>query len=307
MLNARRLKNGWIKRIEEIIYRYYTLANAVKPEANMITKTIDAVSFELKDDFDFSFISQFGTVFAVFDQQDSGNLCFGVQGKDKKLFLKMAGASTTRSRVSSREAIEKLKSTVAVYEDLRHPVLTNLLDHKELSNGYVTVFEWFEGKCMGRQYGLFDKFISLPTTEKMRIYNDILLFHKHVSNCGYVAIDFYDGSIMYDFDKRIMRICDIEFYHKKPCINTIGRMWGSSQFMSPEEFQLGAEIDEKSNVFMLGAAAFLLFGGGRDRSFEHWTAGEGLYKVALKAISPDRELRHHSIAGYIRDWNSAIS
>ena len=35
----------------------------------MITKTIDQITFRLKKDFDFSFIDEYGTVFAVFDQQ----------------------------------------------------------------------------------------------------------------------------------------------------------------------------------------------------------------------------------------------
>ncbi|MDQ7092891.1 serine/threonine protein kinase [Desulfosporosinus sp. PR] len=273
----------------------------------MVTKVIDKVTFELKDDFDFSFISQYGTVFAVFDKQDSGNLCFGVQYRDRKLFLKMAGASTIRSRVSNKEAIDRLKSTVIIYEDLRHPKLINLIDHKAINDGYLTIFEWFEGECMGRQYNSFDKFIALPTNEKLHIYNDILLFHQHVNKCNYVAIDFYDGCIMYDFLKGQTMICDIEFYHKKPYFNPIGRMWGSSQHMSPEEFQLGAEVDEKSNVFLMGATAFQLFGGGRDRSFEKWSANKDLFKIATKGINPDRKLRYCSIDEYINDWNSAKS
>ena len=272
-------------------------------EASMITKIIDNVSFELKDDFDFSFITQYGT---VFDKQDSGNLCFGVQEGDRKLFLKMAGASTTRSRVSNKEAIDRLKSTVTIYEDLRHPKLISLIDHKAIDNGYLTIFEWFEGECMGRQYNYFDKFIALPVNEKLHIYNDILLFHQHVSKCN-VAIDFYDGCIMYDFSRCRTMICDIEFYHKKPYFNPIGRMWGSSQHMSPEEFQLGAVIDEKSNVFLMGATAFQLFGGGRDRSFEKWGASKDLFYIATKAINEDRKLRYLSIEEYISAWNDAKS
>ena len=64
----------------------------------MVTKIIDGVSFELKkEDFDFDFLSEYGKVFIVFDKQDSGYLCFGVQNGNKKLFLKMAGAPTIRS------------------------------------------------------------------------------------------------------------------------------------------------------------------------------------------------------------------
>lgn len=271
----------------------------------MVTKVIDEVSFELKEDFDFSFLSQYGSVFTVFDKQDSGNLCFGVKDGDRKLFLKIAGTSTTKSRASKEEAIDRLISTITIYEDLQHPNLIQLIDHKPIDGGYLAIFEWFDGACMGRQYSSFDKFIALPINEKLCIYNDILVFHQHVHICNYVAIDFYDGCIMYDFEKHRTMICDIEFYHKKPYFNPIGRMWGSSQHMSPEEFQLGAEIDERSNVFLMGATAFQLFGGGRDRALDKWSAGKHLFNVASKAINADRNLRYPSIDAYISDWKKS--
>lgn len=216
---------------------------------SLITKVIDQVTFDLNKDFDFSFISEYGEVFTVFDKQDSGNLCFGVKNGNTKLFLKIAGAATIRSRVSEESAINRIKETVQIYEDLRHPKLIELIDHKEINNGYLLVFPWFEGECMGKQYGLFDKFISLPINEKLSVYDDILIFHKHVNKCGYIAIDFYDGCIMYNFDTHEAMICDIEFYRRKPVVNSMGRMWGSGRYMSPEEFKLNEEIDERSNVF----------------------------------------------------------
>jgi hypothetical protein len=37
-------------------------------------------------------------------------------------------------------------------------------------------------------------------------------------------------------------------------------MWGSSKFQSLEEYKLGADIDEITNVYCAGAFAFALFG-----------------------------------------------
>jgi hypothetical protein len=42
------------------------------------------------------------------------------------------------------------------------------------------------------------------------------------------------------------------------------------RFMRPEEFILGAEIDEHSNVYTIGLMAFALLGGMLDRSFVKW-------------------------------------
>lgn len=274
----------------------------------MITKTIGGVSFDLQEDFDFEFLSDYGRVFKVYDQQDSGNLCFGVQSAERKRFVKLAGASTMRSNTSPDEVVSRMKGTISIYEDLSHPTLIQLIEHKEVNGGYITVFDWFEGDCMGRQYESYARFETLPLTEKLNIFHEIVLFHIHVHSRGYIAIDFYDGCILYDFERKQMMLCDIEFYSKnKPIINTMGRMWGSSRYMSPEEFQKGAVIDERSNVYLMGATAFQLFGGGTDRSREAWRAGDELYPIAWKAVQAKKEERYSSINEFHSAWTDALA
>lgn len=269
----------------------------------MVVKNLDGISFKLKDKFDFSFIFQYGRVFCVFHEQDSGNICFGVQKNDENFFIKVAGALTIKYDGKPKAAIERLKCAIPIYEDLKHKNLIELLEHREIYNGYIAVFRWVDGECMGKQYKSWHKFKNLPLHEKLKIFDDILLFHKHVNDSDYIAIDFYDGSIMYNFDMHKTTICDIDFYRKKPVTNTMGRMWGSSRFMSPEEYQFGADIDEVTNVYLMGATAFVLMGGELDRSFEKWEANKALFEVASKAISKDRKERFQSIDEFISTWN----
>ena len=272
----------------------------------MITKTVGQVTFNLKQDFDFSFIAEYGTPFVVFDRQDSGNLCFGVQNAEEKLFLKIAGAATVDGSVTPEASVERLISTIKMYEDLEHPSLTKLLAHKPINGGYLLVFEWFDGTSWGKQYGTYEQIRALPIEEKLGIYKQILAFHNHVNQKGYIAIDFYDGSILYNLDTHQTMVCDIEFYRKKPVVNTMGRMWGSSRYMAPEEFVLGAEIDERTNVFGMGATAFCLFGAELDRSVEKWQLSQALYNVAIKATNAERQNRYAGMAEYIYAWESAL-
>jgi len=256
----------------------------------------DSVPYKLKAPFDFTFLEKYGKVFKVFDDQDSGNICFGVADGENKYFVKFAGAPTERSRISTEEAVERIKSTVPIYRDLAHPVLTRLVNAEKIGGGFVMVFEWTDAECMGRQYPLSrEKFMQMPLDTKLRVFDEILKFHAYVAKQGYVAIDFYDGCIMYDFKIDRTTLCDIEFYAKTPYNNLIGRMWGSSRFMSPEEFELGAVIDEITNVYTMGATAFAFFGDERDRSIEKWKLSKGLFDVAKKAVSDDRCKRHQSI------------
>ncbi len=85
----------------------------------------------------------------------------------------------------------------------------------------------------------------------------------------------------------------------------MGRLWGSKRFMSPEEFQLGANIDEKTNVFNMGAIAFGLVGGELDRSYAKWDANLALYEVALRAVQENREERYQSVKEFTDAWKEA--
>ena len=148
--------------------------------------------------------------------------------------------------------------------------------------------------------------MQMPTATRLRVLDDILDFHAHVARQGYVAIDFYDGGIMYDFAANRTILCDIEFYEKMPYVNKMGRMWGSGRFMSPEEFTLGATIDEVTNVYAMGATAFEFFGDNHDRCFEKWSLSRKLFDVAKKATSDDRNQRQQSIAQFMIEWKASI-
>lgn len=279
-----------------------------------IKMTIDNMSFQLLEEHDFSWLAELGQVFVVFDQQDSGNLSFGVEKNGIKRFVKYAGAKTIHYNGDPQVAIARLRHAVTSFTELRHPHLVSLVDHFVTENGYAAVFDWFEGENLHPHWSFpppakythpdspFYRFRQLSTDLRIQSLNSIFEFHVDVESKGYVAIDLYDGSILYDFATNTTKICDIDLYHKRPFVNTMGRMWGSKRFMSPEEFEYGADIDERTNVFNMGAIAFALVGGELDRSYDKWEVGRSLYDVAMKAVDPNRENRFSSVAEFYEAW-----
>lgn len=149
------------------------------------------------------------------------------------------------------------------------------------------------------------KFLQMTLETRYQVFEEILEFHIHAAKKGYVAIDFYDGSIMYDFGRHKTILCDVDFYSKTPYINQRGRLWGSSRFMSPEEYQLGAVIDEVTNVYTMGATAFALFGNDRDKCIEEWKVSKELFNVAQKAVSKERDKRQQTIEQLLEEWREA--
>lgn len=267
---------------------------------------IDGLPYKMKAPFDFSFISRYGKVFKVFDDQDSGNICFGTEKDGERYFVKFAGAPTEAYNGSPEDAIERLKSTQPVYENLKHKNLIEFVEAKEINGGFAMAFKWVDGDCMGRMYPAeHRRFMCLPVADRLNVFGDILDFLDYTNSRGYVAVDFYDGSIMYDADNRKTTICDIDFFRKQPCINDMGRMWGSSKFQSPEEYQLGGDIDEVTNVYTAGAMAFALF-GNYNRTRDEWQLSDEAFAVATKAVSDNRNERYQSIKELKDVWEKTL-
>lgn len=273
----------------------------------MVYQEIDGIRFKMGRPFDFSFLKKYGKVFRVYDDQDSGNICFGMENPEGRLFVKFAGAQTAAYDGDVSEAIQRLKATVPVYQSIRHRALIRYRASEEIAHGFVLIFDWADGECMGRMYEESHKVImNLPIEEKLNIYAEVMDFMIEVAKRGYVAIDFYDGSILYDLPTKKVTVCDIDFFRKSPTVNDMGRMWGSSRFMSPEEYERGAAIDEITNVFTVGRMGFSIFTDS-DFSMERWPLSEAAFHVLEKAASPKRCERYTSIAELKAEWLAALN
>lgn len=272
----------------------------------MIYQEIDGIKFKMGRQFNFDFLKKYGKVFQVYDDQDSGNICFGIENKGRKIFVKFAGAQTAAYSGDVFGAIQRLKATVPIYQTIKQKSLIKYITSEEIGEGFAMIFEWADGECMGRMYEKSHEIImKLPLDEKLPIYESAIDFLIDIVTMGYVAIDFYDGSIMYDLSRKEVTICDIDFFRKSPTVNDMGRMWGSSRFMSPEEYKYGEKIDEISNVFTIGKMGFSILTDS-DLSFENFPLSQESFQVLEKATHPDRCERYASIAEFKKHWLKAL-
>lgn len=300
----------------------------------MVQSQLDGVHFQLKEAYDFSWLSSYGKVFAVFDQNDSGNISFGVGNGDEKFFIKAAGYKTVESVRTPEEAVAALKNAMPTYENLKHNNLIELMKHESLGDIYIAVFKWADGDCLFDHWNFetyqrnpqlippFNRFRQLPVSKRLQSAEVLFSFLDTVAKNGYVAVDFYDGSILYDFQSDTTTICDIDFFRKKPAVNDMGEnYWGTKRLKAPEEYRYGADIDEATNVYTLGALLFdLFFGTYTDAevsrryetnaftpcSFQSWELNQASYDVACKAVSPERSERYSSINEFHTAWNAAL-
>jgi serine/threonine-protein kinase len=295
----------------------------------VIIQKIDGIAFEMREAHDFSFLRDYGRVFRVFSRNDSGNISFGVEDGADRYFVKVAGARTAEYDGIPEEAIATLKAAVPLYQALAHPSLIELTDHFVRGDVYAAVFKWADGDCLF-DYWNFDyysenpgiippreRFRALPAEKKLKAFDVMFEFLTHVEAKGYVAVDFNDNNIMYDFDREILTMCDIDFYKKRPLINEIGEgFWGTKRMKAPEEYIPSAEIDGVTTVFTMGAMLMHFFGGYTREEIggmyannafspcrrETWELSDSMYQAAMKAVSPNRADRYPSMEAFWEDW-----
>ncbi|GGF84543.1 hypothetical protein GCM10010913_02490 [Paenibacillus aceti] len=142
--------------------------------SSYFTYHINEVTFQLKDRVDISWLQELGTVFAVFDQQDSGNICFGVKQEGQKKFVKYAGARPMDYQGDPAEAVSRLRNAIPIYYELKHPNLIDIVDHFSVKEGHVAVFQWFNGECLHSHW-------SYPPPAKYTDPNSPFYKYKHLT------------------------------------------------------------------------------------------------------------------------------
>lgn len=270
----------------------------------MIVTELDGLPVHLRAPHDLSFTARWGRVFAVLDQQDSGNLCLGIEGPAGRVFVKYAGARTARYDGVVETAVANLRRSAEVYRALTHPSLVRLRDAVDVGAGHALVFDWTDATPLGRQYDRSHVVRSLPVPARADAVQQIYDFHVHAAARGWVAIDLYDGSVMLDTDGGRVTLCDLDFYEQGPVVNRMGRMWGSTRFMSPEEYRLGAPIDHVTNVFALGALAHTFLGDDATKSREAWVGSDAQFEVAARALRAERDARWPSVEALAEAWRA---
>jgi serine/threonine-protein kinase len=258
-----------------------------------------------------AYLRAVGCVFAVFDErtQDSGNVSYGVRIGDDRYFVKTAGnPDDPQPFLPHPERVSLLRNAVRVSRSCAHPALPRLYQVIEAPGGPLLVYEWLDGEQLGVPRAMrddpqstFQRFRKLPVPEIARALDLVYELHDELARHGWIAVDFYDGCMIYDFDRRVLRLVDLDNYRDEPSTNDMGRMFGSTRFMAPEEFERGAPIDERTTVYTMGrtAAVFLSDGTLARRPFR---GSDALYEVIRRACRDDRSERFPSMAEFSAAW-----
>ena len=277
----------------------------------MVKCKIDNIEFKLREYQDFSWVNDYGIAFLVIDETGSGCISFGVQKDNKKYFIKIAGAKTVEAEISEQESIDLLKDAVEKYKNIHHRNLIKYIDSFNINEFFAVIFEYADGECLFDHWNFekykndstlitpIQKFKKLEISKRLDVVYKLFSFFETFINAGYVAVDFYDSSIIYNFEKDEATFCDIDLFRKLPTKNDLGKdYYGTKRLKAPEENELGATIDELTNEFTLGAIIFDIF--------SNVSNNDKTYNVLLKATNYYRNNRYTSIKEFEAEFRKSL-
>ncbi len=253
------------------------------------------------------FLRSVGMVFAEFGPktQDSGNVSYGVEVGADRFFVKTAGIpGDPLPRLDHPARVALLRSAARLNESVRHPLLPPLYHVIESPDGPMLIYPWLDGELLGvprerrdDPLSSFQRFRALPLSDVLSCLTALFDLHVRLAQAGWIGGDFYDGSLLYDFASKRLWVIDLDSYRDAPFVNDMGRMFGSSRFMAPEEYEMGARIDEQTTVYVMGRTALV---------FLAENGPPALLQVAAQACAPARDARFATMAAFFPAWQHAL-
>lgn len=234
-----------------------------------------------------------GSAFARFDQQDSGCVSYGINVAGLRWFVKTATTADAEASLENALRVHKVcqhPSIVSPARCFRTPTLT-------------LVYPWRDGTVLnhattaGSDRSALERFRQLPADSIEAAITVVLDAHRQVARCGMVAVDFYDGCMLYDFDRNEMLLIDLDQYRPGPFVLDADRLPGSTSYMAPEEFVRGAVIDERTTVFGLGRMIQHLL-----TSDDEWRGTAQQRSIVDAATDHKPEHRHATVSSLLDTW-----
>lgn len=280
---------------------------------------VELVSVATTDESAYAFVRRHCRILATFDDrtQDSGNVSWLVDVGDRRLFVKTAGADEPPPPGASGPYFDHpgrvalLRNAVELARSVDHPVLPPLLNVLESPWGPVLVYAAAPGESVGvpRAHrtdpaSAYQRFARLPAERRLVVFDQLLDVHVALAARDWVALDLYDGCLIVDFATGQLTVVDLDTYRRGPGSNDMGRMFGASRFMAPEEFECGAPIDQRTTVFTLGRLVWH-FGTGLTERPEDFCGPPALAAVVQHAVRPERDERPATVADLGAAWRRA--
>ena len=245
------------------------------------------------------------------DRTDSRSVVLGVETDVGRFVVKHA---------TDAEAVGWLESARRFHADVEHEAIPAVVHHVTTADGLALIEQWAPGEILVDAYdpavlprehpsSTYRRFLDLPADDLAGAIVQLIDAHVAVADAGYVAVDLYDGCVLYDFEQQRLRLIDLDHYRPGPYELDVDRQLGSTSYMAPEELTRGATVDERATVHTLGRMALVYLGCARDAeaNLNDFRGSEEQFAIATAACRRDRAARIPTVRALRDAWSSTLT
>jgi eukaryotic-like serine/threonine-protein kinase len=197
--------------------------------------------------------------------------------------------------VADRKALERFEREVRITATLSHPNTVEIFDYGRAEDGtYYYVMEYLPGLSFGE---LVERHGPLPAGRAVYLLRQVCLALREAHTAGLIHRDIKPSNI---FAARrggmddVAKLLDFGLVRPAatahaPDLSEEDHILGTPLFMSPEQAMGARELDERSDIYSLGAVAYYLLTGRPP--FNEGGAIAVLIAHARDAVTPPSELR----------------
>lgn len=176
---------------------------------------------------------------------------------------------------------------------LNHPNLISVYDFGDIEGMLYIVMEFVHGKAL--YYSSHNK--AIDPSVALNIVSTVCRGLAHAHRGGIIHRDIKPANILLDTDAR-PKIGDFGLAHAVDRNEDNGLVFGTPGYTAPEIYRQDPNVDERSDIFSVGALLYELISGkppGKD-TYNMSTGTDSRIDIIIKkATNPDPELRYADV------------
>lgn len=272
-----------------------------------VTVPVDGQEVLLREDYDFSWLADFGRVFVVLQGSVSGCLGFGVEKDGARHYLRHAGALPHGFFGDPAVAVREMRDAEALYARVRHPALNPLLSAHDVGEGRVQVFPWLDGYPLSPPQENYARFRALPLVHRLAAYDMLVDGLAACEREAIIPLGLGESHLIVMDKQQRVALSTVHRFRQLPCYSAPGRTPGTPWFRAPECSQPGTALDETTAVYAAGALAFAFLGDRIDHSDALWEGSPAMLLAARTAVAPQRGARQPHVHAFLQQWRQAVA
>jgi len=212
---------------------------------------------------------------------------------ERLVLIKLLNAQWQREA----DLIERFRREAIICARLKHPNIVSIYDVGTHSDNLYLVIEYIEGEDLGQ---FLKRHHPLPVELALFISRELIAGLAYAHSQGIIHRDIKPGNIMVSREGAV-KITDFGLARTEdlPSITAQGGTVGTPAYMSPEQSR-GEKLDQRSDIFSLGATLYALASG--ESPFRGENFADSIQKVLRNNPPPLRQIRPD-----IPDWFSGLA